>query len=117
LKKKNGSSFFTKALIYRDIFTRKMQRQTFFPILTEIFLFLAIPISFIMDYGTLCLIVNPDSVGQPRDGKPDASFAVLDTITRDVKLKRTNYDVEKVIRDMLNAHLPEVLAYRLRAGC
>jgi len=74
-------------------------------------------IPFIMDYGTLGLIVNPGSVGQPRDGNPDASFAVLDTVTRDVKLKRINYDVEKVIRDMLTAHLPEVLAYRLRAGC
>jgi putative phosphoesterase len=74
-------------------------------------------IPFIMDYGTLGLIVNPGSVGQPRDGNPDASFAVLDTVTRDVKLKRINYDIEKVIRDMLNAHLPEALAYRLRAGC
>jgi len=60
--------------------------------------------------------VNPGSVGQPRDGNPDASFAVLDTVTRDVKLKRINYDVEKVISDMLTAHLPEALAYRLREG-
>lgn len=70
----------------------------------------------IMDYGTLGLIVNPGSVGQPRDGNPDASFAVLDTVTRDVKLKRTKYDIEKVISDMLTAHLPEALAYRLREG-
>jgi putative phosphoesterase len=74
-------------------------------------------IPFIMDYGTIGLIVNPGSVGQPRDGNPDASFAVLDTVTRDVKLKRTKYDIEKVISDMLTAHLPEALAYRLRAGC
>jgi diadenosine tetraphosphatase ApaH/serine/threonine PP2A family protein phosphatase len=67
---------------------------------------------FIMDYGPLGLVVNPGSVGQPGDGNPEASFAVLDTVTRDVKLKRTKYEVEKVIR-----HLPEVLAYRLRAGC
>jgi putative phosphoesterase len=74
-------------------------------------------IPFSMDYGTIGLIVNPGSVGQPRDGNPDASFAVLDTVTRDVKLKRTKYDIEKVIRDMLAAHLPEALAYRLREGC
>ncbi|MDO8727655.1 MAG: metallophosphoesterase family protein [Candidatus Methanoperedens sp.] len=73
-------------------------------------------IPFIMDYGTRGLVVNPGSVGQPRDGNPDASFAVLDTVTREVKLKRTKYDVEKVIRDMLTAHLPERLAYRLRTG-
>jgi putative phosphoesterase len=73
-------------------------------------------IPFIMDYGTLGLIVNPGSVGQPRDGNPDASFAVIDTVTRDVKFKRTKYDIEKVIRDMLTAHLPEALAYRLREG-
>jgi diadenosine tetraphosphatase ApaH/serine/threonine PP2A family protein phosphatase len=55
--------------------------------------------------------VNPGCVGQPTDGNPDASFAVLDTVTRDVKLKRTKYDIEKVIR-----HPPEALAYRLREG-
>lgn len=71
---------------------------------------------FIMDYGTRGLVVNPGSVGQPRDGNPDASFAVLDTVTRKIKLKRTKYDIEKVIRDMLTGHLPEALAYRLRAG-
>lgn len=71
---------------------------------------------FIMDYGTRGLIVNPGSVGQPRDGNPDASFAVLDTVTREIKLKRTKYDIEKVIEDMLTANLPEALAYRLRAG-
>jgi len=69
-----------------------------------------------MDYGTLGLIVNPGSVGQPRDGNPDASFAVLDTVTRNVKLKRTKYDIEKVISDMVTTHLPEPLAYRLREG-
>ena len=73
-------------------------------------------IPFIMDYGTRGLVVNPGSVGQPRDGNPDASFAVLDTVTRKIEHKRTKYDVEKVIQDMLEAHLPEELAYRLRAG-
>lgn len=73
-------------------------------------------IPFIMDYGTRGLVVNPGSVGQPRDGNPDASFAVLDTVTRKIELKRTKYDIEKVIRDIFAAHLPEVLAYRLRDG-
>lgn len=73
-------------------------------------------IPFIMDYGTRGLVVNPGSVGQPRDGNPDASFAVLDTVTREVKFKRIKYDIEKVIQDMLTVHLPERLAYRLRTG-
>jgi len=73
-------------------------------------------IPFIMDYGTRGMVVNPGSVGQPRDGNPDASFAVFDTVTREIKLKRTKYDIEKVIEDMLTAHLPEALAYRLREG-
>ncbi|MCL7412421.1 MAG: metallophosphatase family protein [ANME-2 cluster archaeon] len=73
-------------------------------------------VPFIRDYGTRGLVVNPGSVGQPRDGNPDASFAVLDTVTRKIEHKRTKYDIEKVIRDVLAAHLPEILAYRLRVG-
>ncbi len=73
-------------------------------------------IPFIRDYGTRGIVVNPGSVGQPRDRNPDASFAVFDTATQEIKLKRTKYYIEKVIRDMLTAHLPESLAYRLRNG-
>ncbi len=62
------------------------------------------------------VIVNPGSVGQPRDGNPDAAFAVLDTASGKIELKRASYDIEKVIEDMLAAHLPEKLAFRLRAG-
>lgn len=62
------------------------------------------------------LIVNPGSVGQPRDGNPDAAFAVLDTASGKIELKRASYDIEKVIEDLLAAHLPEKLAFRLRAG-
>ncbi len=62
------------------------------------------------------IIVNPGSVGQPRDGNPRAAFAVLDTDTRKIKLERASYNIEKVIEDMLAAHLPEKLAFRLRAG-
>lgn len=61
-------------------------------------------------------IVNPGSVGQPRDGDPDAAFATLDTGSGSVELKRVSYDVEKVIEDMLEARLPEKLALRLRFG-
>jgi len=62
------------------------------------------------------MIINPGSVGQPRDGNPDPAFAVLDTGSRKIELKRVKYDIEKVIEDMLAAHLPEKIALRLRAG-
>ena len=62
------------------------------------------------------IIVNPGSVGQPRDGNPRAAFAVLDTESGKIELERAAYDIEKVIEDMLAAHLPEKLALRLKIG-
>jgi len=62
------------------------------------------------------IILNPGSVGQPRDGNPDSAFAILDTGTGYVELKRTSYDIKKVMEDILAAHLPEKLALRLRTG-
>lgn len=72
-------------------------------------------VQFIKEYAE-GIIVNPGSVGQPRDGNPDAAFAVLDTDSGKIQLKRVGYDIEKVIEDMLAAHLPEKLALRLRVG-
>ncbi len=62
------------------------------------------------------IIINPGSVGQPRDRNPDAAFAIFDTASGKVEFKRVSYDIEKVIKDMLEAHLPEKLALRLRVG-
>jgi len=42
------------------------------------------------------LVINPGSCGQPRDYDPRASFAILDTSTRNVNIERVQYDVEKV---------------------
>lgn len=42
------------------------------------------------------LIINPGSCGQPRDYDPRASFAVLNTLTKEVRIERVQYDVEKV---------------------
>jgi len=60
--------------------------------------------------------LNPGSVGQPRDENHDAAFAVYDTATGTAKLGRIPYDIEKVIEDMRNAHLPDKLGLRLRYG-
>lgn len=62
------------------------------------------------------MIVNPGSVGQPRDGNPGAAFALLDTGTLSVTLHRADYDIEKVIGDMLKKDIPAPLAFRLRMG-
>jgi len=62
------------------------------------------------------IIVNPGSVGQPRDQNPASAFAILDTETKQIELKRTGYDVEKVIEDMRKTYLPEEIAFRLRDG-
>ncbi len=72
-------------------------------------------VQFIREYPE-GIILNPGSIGQPRDGNPDAGFAILDTDPGKVKLKRIGYDIEKVIDDILAARLPEKLALRLRVG-
>jgi putative phosphoesterase len=51
------------------------------------------------------LIVNPGSVGQPRDGDPRASYAVIDN--QRVELKRIEYPVEDTVRTVLESNLQE----------
>jgi diadenosine tetraphosphatase ApaH/serine/threonine PP2A family protein phosphatase len=62
------------------------------------------------------VFINPGSVGQPRDGVPYASCAVLDTDKRRVELLRADYDIEAVCERIKAGHLPELLAERLRRG-
>ena len=61
-------------------------------------------------------LVNPGSVGQPRDGDPRASWAIYDSDLREVALYRTAYNSEATRRKILAAGLPEILASRLGAG-
>jgi putative phosphoesterase len=65
-----------------------------------------------------CLVVNPGSVGQPRDGDPDAAYAVLDTDADPVSadLRRVPYDVEAVQRAVEDAGLPARTGERLARG-
>lgn len=62
------------------------------------------------------LIVNPGSVGQPRDGDPRASFAVLDTQKLEGTIQRVVYDTYQAWEDVIEAGLPEFLAERLLMG-
>ncbi|BAA80266.1 hypothetical protein APE_1275b [Aeropyrum pernix K1] len=43
------------------------------------------------------IVVNPGSVGQPRDGDPRASYTVIDAEKSSIELYRVKYDVDKII--------------------
>ncbi|SNR67608.1 metallophosphoesterase family protein [Halorubrum vacuolatum] len=62
------------------------------------------------------LIVNPGSVGQPRDGDNDAAYAVLYPDERTVDLRRAKYDVNEVIKCIEESVLPVETATRLLDG-
>lgn len=62
------------------------------------------------------LVFNPGSVGQPRDGDPRASYAILDTEEREVEIDRVGYDIDAVARAILDRGLPQPLALRLYGG-
>lgn len=62
------------------------------------------------------VILNPGSVGQPRDGDWRASFALLDPETGQVEQRRVEYELERTQMDIRSAGLPEVLASRLSYG-
>lgn len=61
-------------------------------------------------------LVNPGSVGQPRDGDPRSSFLVIDSDADLLTWHRTAYDIEAVQVSMLEAGLPASLAARLGVG-
>jgi predicted phosphodiesterase len=61
-------------------------------------------------------LVNPGSVGQPRDGDPRSSFLILDTDADTVSWHRTRYDIAAVQASMQGTGLPASLAARLSVG-
>jgi diadenosine tetraphosphatase ApaH/serine/threonine PP2A family protein phosphatase len=61
-------------------------------------------------------VLNPGSVGQPRDGDPRAAYLLLDLDAERASFRRVEYDVERTQRDMREAGLPEMLAARLELG-
>jgi len=62
------------------------------------------------------LILNPGSVGQPRDGDPRASYSIYDIEAATLSLHRVEYDIQLTQSRMRAAGLPEVLARRLSYG-
>ena len=62
------------------------------------------------------MLVNPGSVGQPRDGDPRAAFAIYDSDAAQVTFRRVPYDVGGAQAAIRAAGLPERLAARLEGG-
>jgi diadenosine tetraphosphatase ApaH/serine/threonine PP2A family protein phosphatase len=61
-------------------------------------------------------LVNPGSVGQPRDGDPRAAYAIVDPPAGRVELIRVSYAVEAAQDKIRRAGLPDPLADRLALG-
>jgi diadenosine tetraphosphatase ApaH/serine/threonine PP2A family protein phosphatase len=61
-------------------------------------------------------LLNPGSVGQPRDGDPRAAWLLLDLSRRFAGFRRVQYSVEHTQRELREQGLPEALAARLAEG-
>ena len=62
------------------------------------------------------MLVNPGSVGQPRDGDPRAAYAVADTDSGTITFRRALYDVATTQQRIRSRGLPGILADRLAIG-
>lgn len=58
-------------------------------------------------------IINPGSVGQPRDGDPRAAYLLFDPEAKTVEFRRVTYEVTAVADRLLNSGYPQSLAHRL----
>jgi predicted phosphodiesterase len=70
----------------------------------------------VLELGGRRALVNPGSVGQPRDGNPAASYLVLDPEAGTVTWRRVAYDFRAVQQAMREAGLPAPLISRLAVG-
>ena len=70
----------------------------------------------LLDLGRGEWLVNPGSVGQPRDGDPRAAWLELDTEAGTARFHRVSYDVERAAAPIHAAGLPSRLADRLYTG-
>ncbi|MES3518364.1 MAG: metallophosphoesterase family protein [Natronomonas sp.] len=62
------------------------------------------------------IVLNPGSVGQPRDGDPRAAYAVVDLDSGSADLRRTEYNIDRVAAAVDAADLPRATAERLYNG-
>lgn len=69
-----------------------------------------------LDISTGEWLLNPGSVGQPRDGDPRAAWMLLDLDEQTASYRRTAYDVARAAAAIRAARLPDSLAERLEYG-
>ena len=70
----------------------------------------------VIDVGDERAIVNPGSVGQPRDGDPRAAWMLFDVGRATVEMRRTEYPITVTQQAIIAAGLPEALGIRLALG-
>jgi predicted phosphodiesterase len=58
-------------------------------------------------------IISPGSCGQPRDYKPGACYAVLETENRKVMLYRESYDIQRLVKILVDRKFPLALIHIL----
>ncbi|MEA5573153.1 metallophosphoesterase family protein [Calothrix sp. UHCC 0171] len=61
-------------------------------------------------------IVNVGSVGEPRHGRPNATYVIYDTDIQEVKLREVAYDYQKTCAAIIEKGLPAIFAWRLAHG-
>jgi len=61
-------------------------------------------------------IVNPGSIGQPRDGDPRAGICIYDSAKKKIVFCRIDYNIKATQRKIEKAGLPDFLSYRLSLG-
>ncbi len=70
----------------------------------------------LLDLGASQWLINPGSVGQPRDGDPRAAWLELDIEAGTARFHRVAYDVDRAAAAIAAAGLPRRLADRLQVG-
>lgn len=65
--------------------------------------------------GKKALYINPGAVGQPRDRIPTAAYAIIDD-DKNVRLERTEYDIERIVHEMEKAGFQERVSSCLYSG-
>jgi diadenosine tetraphosphatase ApaH/serine/threonine PP2A family protein phosphatase len=66
--------------------------------------------------ASLKKIVNVGSVGEPRHGRPNATYVIYDTDTQDVVLREVPYNYQKTCEAIVEKGLPAIFAWRLARG-
>lgn len=78
--------------------------------------FFDFPVDLLVELGDDRVIINPGSVGQPRDGLPTASYAIFNSEQQAITHYRTEYDIDTTQRRMVEHDLPRYLIDRLPRG-